>query len=196
MGASRGGRFCHFRPSTTSTAAGSPGTTPLSGLLRPGRALNHRQQRKRMPPEAVDALFDNRPPRPTRSRAPKPPLKSLSYMFERQQGRSSPPLRPAVKRVDYSRERSVIVVGPHLLKLTPSAALPKLMALSCSAVRHENLVARSWPRTSSPPSERTTPPPPGCGMGVACSMTSSGAPFAPHRAPRCTASHPCLRCRC
>ncbi len=79
---------------------------------------------KRMPQEAVDALFDNgRRGRPVTGPGNRP-LKSLSDMLKGKQGRFRQNLLG--KRVDYSG-RSVIVVGPRL-KLH-QCGLPKQMAL-------------------------------------------------------------------
>src|SRR5688500_13159423 len=79
---------------------------------------------KRMPQEAVDALFDNgrrgRPVTGPGNRA----LKSLSDMLKGKQGRFRQNLLG--KRVDYSG-RSVIVSGPSLR--LHQCGLPKLMAL-------------------------------------------------------------------
>jgi DNA-directed RNA polymerase subunit beta' len=82
--------------------------------------------------EAVDALIDNgrrgRAVTGANSRA----LKSLSDMLKGKQGRFRQNLLG--KRVDYSG-RSVIVVGPEL-KIY-QCGVPKEMASSCSALRHE-----------------------------------------------------------
>src|SRR5262249_23573973 len=79
---------------------------------------------KRMPQEAVDALFDNGRRGRVITGANKRPLKSLSDMLKGKQGRFRQNLLG--KRVDYSG-RSVIVVGPEL-KLH-QCGLPKKMAL-------------------------------------------------------------------
>src|SRR6201997_927384 len=79
---------------------------------------------KRMPQEAVDALFDNGRRGRVITGANKRPLKSLADMLKGKQGRFRQNLLG--KRVDYSG-RSVIVVGPEL-KLH-ECGLPKKMAL-------------------------------------------------------------------
>src|SRR5258706_10900926 len=79
---------------------------------------------KRMLQESVDALFDNGRRGKTFTGPNKRPLRSLSDMIKRKQGRFRQNLLG--KRVDYSG-RSVIVVGPEL-KLH-QCGLPKKMAL-------------------------------------------------------------------
>src|SRR6266705_1219749 len=79
---------------------------------------------KRIPQEAVDALFDNGRRGRIITGANKRPLKSLSDMLKGKQGRFRQNLLG--KRVDYSG-RSVIVVGPELR--LHQCGLPKKMAL-------------------------------------------------------------------
>ncbi len=79
---------------------------------------------KRMPQEAVDALFDNGRRGKVIHGANKRPLKSLSEMLKGKHGRFRQNLLG--KRVDYSG-RSVIVVGPELR--LHQCGLPKKMAL-------------------------------------------------------------------
>src|SRR5256885_2694524 len=93
----------------------------LLDLGAPGIIVNNE---KRMPQEAVDALFDNGR-RGRRVTGPgNRPLKSLSDMLKGKQGRFRQNLLG--KRVDYSG-RSVIVVGPQLR--LHQCGLPKAMAL-------------------------------------------------------------------
>ncbi len=93
----------------------------IKDLHAPESIINHE---KRLLQEAVDALIDNgRRSRPVTGSNNRP-LKSLSDMLKRKDGRFRKNLLG--KRVDYSG-RSVIVVGPHL-KLH-QCGLPKEMAL-------------------------------------------------------------------
>jgi len=103
---------------------------------------------KRMLQEAVDALFDNGPPRAGPSTAPRTSAAS-QVALRHAQGEGGPlPPEPPRQAASTNSGRSVIVVGPELS--LHQCGLPKKMRWSCSS-RSSTTSSRSA-ATAKPPS--------------------------------------------